>query len=382
MPTIMPIYGTRPEAIKMAPIVSRLRATSDFNCIVAVTGQHRAMLDQVNDLFGIVPDIDLNIHQKHQSLNGIMARTLEGLEQVLALHRPDAVIVQGDTTTSTAGAIAAFNKGIPVVHAEAGLRSGDLLSPYPEEGNRRLTSQIAKLHLAPTSISRDNLLREGIHASDVVVTGNTVIDALLTTRNKKVSFEDPRLEELAASPRKVILVTTHRRENQGEAMRGVGRAIAEIATTEPDVTVVLPVHKNPVVREAVLPPLEGLRNVIVTEPLSYGEFTRLMSLSTVVLTDSGGVQEEAPSLGKPVLVMRENTERPEAVTAGTVKLVGTESGKIVAEVRHLLNDLDAYELMANAVNPYGDGMAADRTVAALSQLFGFGRRMSDFKEGI
>ncbi|MDQ0620102.1 non-hydrolyzing UDP-N-acetylglucosamine 2-epimerase [Arthrobacter globiformis] len=382
MLTIMPIYGTRPEAIKMAPIVSALQSTADFNCVVAVTGQHRAMLDQVNKLFGIIPDVDLNIHQRNQSLNGIMARTLEGMEQVLALHRPDAVVVQGDTTTSTAGAIAAFNNGIPVIHAEAGLRSGDLLSPYPEEGNRKLTSQIAKLHLAPTTISRANLLREGIHASDIVVTGNTVIDALLATRTKNVSFDDPRLEELSESGRRVLLVTTHRRENQGEAMRGVGRAIAEIAKTEPEVSVVLPVHKNPVVREAVLPPLEGLGNVIVTEPLSYGEFTRLMSLSTVVLTDSGGVQEEAPSLGKPVLVMRENTERPEAVTAGTVKLVGTETARIVEEVRRLLNDPAAYALMANAVNPYGDGLAADRTVAAISQLFGFGKRMSDFEEAI
>ncbi|MET3901800.1 UDP-N-acetylglucosamine 2-epimerase (non-hydrolyzing) [Paenarthrobacter sp. 4246] len=378
MPIVMPIFGTRPEAIKMAPIVTAFQESADFECVVTVTGQHREMLDQVNELFGIVPDHDLNILQQRQSLSAIMTRTIDGLDKLFAANKPDAVIVQGDTTTSTAGAIAAFYHGIPVVHVEAGLRSGDLFSPFPEEANRKITSQIASLHLAPTSVSRGNLLAEGISESDIVVTGNSVIDALLTTVDKHIPFSDPQLEELAASGRRILLVTTHRRENQGDAMRGVGRALARIAEAEPELVIVLPAHKNPVVREAVLPALEGKENVIVTEPLAYGEFTRMLSLAHIVLTDSGGVQEEAPSLGKPVLVMRDNTERPEAVDAGTVTLIGTDEEKIVKEVDRLLNQQDAFDAMANAVNPYGDGKAAERTVAAVAQLLGTGARIPDF----
>ncbi|MFJ4167924.1 non-hydrolyzing UDP-N-acetylglucosamine 2-epimerase [Paenarthrobacter sp. NPDC089714] len=378
MPSVMPIFGTRPEAIKMAPIVNALQNSAEFDCVVTVTGQHREMLDQVNDLFGIVPDHDLNILQQRQSLSAIMTRTIDGLDKLFTANKPDAVIVQGDTTTSTAGAIAAFYHGIPVVHVEAGLRSGDLFSPFPEEANRKITSQIASLHLAPTSTSRANLLAEGIPAEDVVVTGNTVIDALLTTVDKNVAFSDPKLEELAASKGRILLVTTHRRENQGDAMRGVGRALARIADAEPDLTIVLPAHKNPVVREAVLPAIENKPNVIVTEPLAYGEFTRMLALAHVVLTDSGGVQEEAPSLGKPVLVMRENTERPEAVHAGTVALIGTDEETIVKEVDRLLNQQDAFDAMANAVNPYGDGKAAERTIAAIAELLGVGVRIPEF----
>lgn len=378
MRTLMPIYGTRPEAIKMAPIILALQKSPDFECVVAVTGQHRHMLDQVNELFEIVPDHDLNIIRPRQSLTGIMTRTLEGLDKLFAEHKPDAVIVQGDTTTSTAGAIAAFYHGIPVIHVEAGLRSGNIHSPFPEEANRKITSQITALHLAPTSESKRNLLDEGVPEKDIVVTGNTVIDALLTTVGKQVPFSDPVLQEVAETGRKILLVTTHRRENQGEAMRGVGRALARIAEAEPELTIVLPAHKNPVVREAVLPYIENLPNVIVTEPLAYGEFTRMLSLADVVLTDSGGVQEEAPSLGKPVLVMRENTERPEAVHAGTVLLIGTDEDRIVSEVNALLHEGDHYEAMANAVNPYGDGQAAVRTVAAIQALFGTGERLPDF----
>jgi UDP-N-acetylglucosamine 2-epimerase (non-hydrolysing) len=374
----MPVFGTRPEAIKMAPIVSALQKSPLFHCVVTVTGQHRAMLDQVNDLFGVVPDHDLNILQQRQSLSAIMTRTIDGLDKLFAESKPDAVVVQGDTTTSTAAAIAAFYHGIPVVHVEAGLRSGDLFSPFPEEANRKITSQIASLHLAPTSVSRANLLAEGIASEDIVVTGNTVIDALLITVGKKIPFTDPQLENLAASGRKILLVTTHRRENQGDAMRGVGRALARIADAEPDLVIVLPVHKNPAVREAVLPALEGKLNVLVTEPLAYGEFTRLLSHAHVVLTDSGGVQEEAPSLGKPVLVMRDNTERPEAVDAGTVTLIGTDEERIFKEVDRLLHDPDHYDSMANAINPYGDGMAADRTVAAIAQMLGAGLRTTEF----
>ena len=376
--TIMPIYGTRPEAIKMAPIVKALQASPQFECVVTVTGQHREMLDQVNEIFDITPDHDLNIIQPRQTLNGVLTRTVEGLDAIFAENAPDAVVVQGDTTTSTAGAIAAFYRGIPVIHAEAGLRSFDLFSPFPEEANRKMTSQITSLHLAPTSTSKENLLREALPEEDIVVTGNTVIDALLHTVEQKLPFSDPQLEEIASSGRRVLLVTTHRRENQGEAMRGVGRALARIAQAEPELTIVLPVHRNPVVREAVLPAIEGLPNVVVTEPLAYGEFTRMLSVAHVVLTDSGGVQEEAPSLGKPVLVMRENTERPEAVTAGTVKLIGTDEERIVTEVDRLLNDDAAYREMANAVNPYGDGRAAERTLAAIEQMFGVGQRIADF----
>ncbi|WP_066303347.1 non-hydrolyzing UDP-N-acetylglucosamine 2-epimerase [Arthrobacter luteolus] len=378
MPLVMPIYGTRPEAIKMAPIVAELQESTTLNHFTTVTGQHRSMLDQVNGLFGIVPDHDLNIFAPGQTLNGILTRTIDGLDKLFSVNRPDAVIVQGDTTTSTAGAIAAFYHSIPVVHVEAGLRSGDLFSPFPEEANRKMTSQIASLHLAPTTTSRANLLAENIPAADIAVTGNTVIDALFMTVDKKVPFTDPQLERLAEEDARILLVTTHRRENQGEAMRGVGRALARIADAEPDLTLVVPLHKNPAVRAAVVPFIDGKKNVIVVEPLAYGEFTRMLSMAHVVLTDSGGVQEEAPSLGKPVLVMRENTERPEAVVAGTVKLIGTDENRIVAEVDQLLNDRVHFDSMANAVNPYGDGKAAQRTVAAIEELLGVGSRIADF----
>jgi UDP-N-acetylglucosamine 2-epimerase (non-hydrolysing) len=364
----MTVYGTRPEAIKVAPVIKALEASELLDSVTVVTGQHREMLDQVNEIFGIVPDHDLDIFQHGASLSTIVARVLERLDPVLEAEKPAAVIVQGDTSTSTAAALAAFHRGIPVVHVEAGLRSGNILSPFPEEANRKITSQIAALHLAPTSTSKANLLREGISEDDIVVTGNTVIDALLMTVEKKTPFTDPELEDLADSGRRILLVTTHRRENWGGAMEGVGRALARLARAFPDVQIVLPAHRNPVVREAVLPHLEGLGNVTVTEPLAYGEFTRMLSLATVVLTDSGGVQEEAPSLGKPVLVMRENTERPEAVDAGTVKLIGTDEERIVREVTTLFTDRDAYESMARAANPYGDGAAAGRIVLRIERL--------------
>ena len=366
----MPIYGTRPEAIKMAPLVAELRQSRDLECFVTVTGQHRSMLDQVNQLFGIIPDHDLNIFSPGQSLNGILTGTIAGLEKLFSVNRPDAVVVQGDTTTSTASAIAAFHHGIPVVHVEGGLRSGNPLSPFPEEANRRMTSQIASLHLAPTVTSSENLQRENIPAADIVVTGNTVIDALLMTIRKDMPFKDARLERLAAAGSPVLLVTTHRRENQGAAMRGIGRAVARIAAAEPNLSVVVPLHKNPAVREAMLPALRNTENVIVSEPLDYGEFCRLMAMSHLILTDSGGVQEEAPSLGVPVLLMRENTERPEAVEAGGVKLIGTDENHIVSEVQGLLHDEAAYRSMAEAGNPYGDGTAAKLSVAAIRRLLG------------
>ncbi len=362
---IMSVYGTRPEAIKIAPLISAITEADHTENVVVVTGQHREMLDQVNDLFGIMPDHDLDIMLHGQSLSGTFARVLERLDPVLVDERPDVVVVQGDTTSSTAAGMAAFHRGIPVVHLEAGLRSYDLASPFPEEGNRRLTSQIASLHLAPTKRNRANLLRESIPAERIVVTGNTVIDALHRAVSLTVPFDDPVLESLASSGRRIVLVTAHRRESWGAAMAEIGEAIAAIARRYPDVAIVLPVHRNPVVRDALLPALAQAENVHVTEPLPYGQFARLMARSALILSDSGGVQEEAPSLGRPVLVLRDSTERPEAVDAGAVRLVGTSRTRIVHEVSRLLTDRAAYEAMSQAISPYGDGTAATRAVDAI-----------------
>lgn len=377
-PKVMTIYGTRPEAIKVAPVIRALDASPDLDSVVVVTGQHRAMLDQVNRLFGLTPDHDLDVFSPGQSLNALAAQMLASLDPILAETAPDAVLVQGDTTTALAGGLAAFYRGIPVVHLEAGLRSGNLLSPFPEEANRKLISQLASLHLAPTSGARDNLLREGVDAATVVVTGNTVIDALFHVLGQDVGFAEPRLTELAASGRPVLLVTVHRRESWGEPLEQVGRAVRRIATAFPDHALVLPLHLNPLVRQAVLPQLLGLPNVMILDPLDYADFTRLMALSWLVVTDSGGIQEEAPSLGKPVLVLRENTERPEAVIAGTVKLIGTSEDRIVEKVTHLLRSAEEYDRMANTINPYGDGKASERALAALTELVGSGRRLPDF----
>ena len=374
----MVVFGTRPEAIKLAPIIHALSASERFHPIVTVTAQHRGMLDQVLDLFGIVPDHDLHVIRDRQTLTGITVRALDGLSPLIASERPEAVIVQGDTTTTFVGALAAFYNRIPVVHVEAGLRTFDPMSPYPEEINRRLTTQLSALHLAPTATSRANLLREGVSAADVLVTGNSVIDALLWAVERDGVDLDPRLEAVLRDPRRLLLVTAHRRESWGEPMASVGRGIARLAAANRDLLVVLPAHANPVVRETILPLIEGLENVIVTEPQPYGAFARLIDRSDIVLTDSGGVQEEAPSLGKPVLVMRDTTERPEAVEAGTARLVGTAEDAIVERVQTLLDDPAEYARMANAVNPYGDGRAAERTVAALAHFFGEGERPREF----
>lgn len=381
---IMTIYGTRPEAIKLAPIIRAIDADRDLENVVVVTGQHREMLDQVNDMFAIRPDHDLDIMVAGQSLNGIVAKVIGGVDAALEQERPDAVIVQGDTSTAMGAAVAAFDRQVPVVHLEAGLRSGDIGSPFPEEANRKITAQVTSLHLAPTSTSKANLLREGFSEDDVVVTGNSVIDTLLfATAVLDVSFDDERLENLqrsiaAGERRRILLVTAHRRENLGSAMEDIGQAVAELARMHPDLTVVFPLHRNPKVREVILPAIDDLENVLLTEPLPYAQFTRALSLAHIVLTDSGGVQEEAPSLGKPVLVMRENTERPEAVLSGTVKLIGTSSQRLVDEVSLLLSSTEVHAAMANAVNPYGDGRAAERTVAALRWRFRGGRRPEDF----
>ena len=378
IPRVMTVYGTRPEAIKVAPLIKALDSSRLIESIVVVTGQHREMLHQVNHVFGITPKYDLDIMSHGQSLSQVFARVIAGLDEILVAEQPDAVVVQGDTTTSTAAALAAFHRQIPVIHLEAGLRSGSISSPFPEEANRKLTTAIASLHLAPTTTSRDNLLNEHVSKDDVVITGNTVIDALLQTVGQPVTLEDPALALLASTDAPMLLVTTHRRENQGEPMKAIGRALGRLAAAFPELTIVLPAHKNPKVRDAVLPSITGMSNVIISEPLAYAEFAHLTARATVVLTDSGGVQEEAPSLGKPVLVMRENTERPEAVVAGTVKLIGTDEDRIVAEVTTLLTDPAAYAAMAQATNPYGDGHAAERSMAAIAQLLGVGSRIEEF----
>ena len=378
MPTIMLVYGTRPEAIKMAPIVDAVKAADDLTASVVVTGQHREMLDQVNGLFGITPDFDLELLAHGQTLAQMTTKVLDRLTPVLEEVRPDAVVVQGDTTSAFAAGLAAFYQKIPVFHVEAGLRTEDPLNPFPEEMNRRLATRLSVLHLAPTSTSRDNLLVEDVDPASVVVTGNSVIDALLSTVRSRDAFETPALQVLDSSDGKVVLVTAHRRESWGAPLEAVGRALARLATTFTDVTFVLPLHANPIVRESLVPAVGDLSNVIITDPLAYGDFSRLIERATVVLTDSGGVQEEAPSLGKPVLVMRENTERPEAVEAGTVRLVGTDEDAVVEAVTSLLTDEAAFASMANAVNPYGDGRAAERTVAAIRQYFGLGERIADF----
>ncbi len=375
---VMVIYGTRPEAIKLAPVIRAIQASPVLSPIITLTGQHRDIVDQVNAMFGIRPDHDLNVIRPHQSLDGLTSRVLRRLTPTLQQERPDAVVVQGDTTSTFAGALAAFYENVPVVHVEAGLRTGDIYSPFPEEANRRLTSQITHLHLAPTPASEANLLRGGIPWEKVLVTGNTVIDALLAAVERRVPFGNQALEKVDSSETPVLLVTTHRRESWGRRMQGIASALARLARSHPDLAVVLPVHPNPVVREALLPALRGLDNVLVVEPMGYGEFARLLRRSTIVLTDSGGVQEEAPSLGKPVLVMRDTTERPEAVAAGTARLVGTDPDRVYAEVDHLLTSTQAYEAMANAVNPYGDGHAAERTVDAIEHMFDLGPRPAPF----
>lgn len=378
--SVMAIYGTRPEAIKMAPLVIALRDDPRFEVRVVVTGQHREMLDQVNQSFGIVPDRDLNIHAAGQTLTEITTRTLQGLAQIFQDDRPDAVLVQGDTTTTFAASLAAFYAGVTVVHTEAGLRTGNRNSPYPEEINRRLTGQMASLHLAPTWAARDNLLLENIAPGSIVVTGNSVIDALFITLASRPRIEDPALVARLAAGRPVVLVTAHRRESWGEPLRQVGRAIARLAAAHPDHDFVFPAHRNPLVREAILPAVQDCPNVLVTEPLPYAQFCAMLERSSIILTDSGGVQEEGPSLGKPVLVMRDTTERPEAVAAGAVQLVGTDEETIVDAVSTLIEDEGTYRRMARALNPYGDGHAAERTVQALARHYGHADTVQEFRD--
>lgn len=384
MKKVMLVFGTRPEAIKMAPLVKAFQQQpEEFDTVVCVTGQHREMLDQVLKIFEITPDYDLNIMKQGQDLYDVTARVLTGMRDVLKEAQPDVVLVHGDTTTSTAAALAAFYQQIPVGHVEAGLRTHNIYSPWPEEMNRQITGRIATYHFAPTPLSRQNLLAEGVKGEQVAVTGNTVIDALYMVVDKiKADRElDAQLEKLLAEAgydvkrldgeRRLVLITGHRRENFGEGFIRMCQAIKALTEKYPEVDFVYPMHLNPNVRrpihEVFGEDLSRLGNMFFIEPLEYLSFVYLMEKSHIVLTDSGGIQEEAPGLGKPVLVMRDTTERPEALEAGTVKLVGTDYERIVAEVSALLDDRDYYEGMSRAVNPYGDGRACGRILKFLKQ---------------
>ena len=367
---VLTVFGTRPEAIKMAPLVQALNESTEIEARVCVTAQHREMLDQVLDLFEITPEYDLDIMKPGQNLYDVTTNILMGLKPILEEFKPDVVLVHGDTSTTLSATLAAFYQQIPVGHVEAGLRTGNLNSPWPEEGNRKLTGAITKFHFAPTETSKQNLLNESVSADDILVTGNTVIDALLQVVDKvqndqdlidTLKFQFPQLDE----SKKLILVTGHRRESFGGGFARISEALAQIATNHPECQIVYPVHLNPNVREPVNRILANVDNVHLIEPLDYLPFVYLMNRSYLIVTDSGGVQEEAPSLGKPVLVMRDTTERPEAVDAGTVKLVGTDTNKIVEEVERLLADDEAYATMSRAHNPYGDGKACERIVNRL-----------------
>ena len=381
MKRVMLVFGTRPEAIKMAPLVQEFRKHPDqYETLVCVTGQHREMLDQVLNIFGIVPNYDLNIMKPGQDLYDVTARILSGMRDILTRTQPDVLLVHGDTTTSMAVALAAFYQQIPVGHVEAGLRTHNIYSPWPEEMNRQITGRIATYHFSPTPLSRENLLREGIDKSRILVTGNTVIDALYAVVNKMkddVPLQLSLEKELKAAGydtgrlvteegRRLVLITGHRRENFGDGFLHICRAIKMLSEKYPDVDFVYPMHLNPNVRK----PIKEIfgencqSNLFFIEPLEYLSFVYLMEKSHIVLTDSGGIQEEAPGLGKPVLVMRDTTERPEALEAGTVKLVGTDYDKIVSEVSSLLDDAQYYEKMSRAVNPYGDGKACERIVTS------------------
>ncbi|MEW5762629.1 MAG: UDP-N-acetylglucosamine 2-epimerase (non-hydrolyzing) [Bacillota bacterium] len=354
----------------MAPVVRAIERSPWFKCVVAVTAQHREMLDQVLSLFGITPAHDLDIMQEGQNLYDITCRALRGLERVLAAERPDLVLVHGDTTTTFAGALAAFYRQIPVGHVEAGLRTRNRYSPFPEEMNRHLTGVLADLHFAPTARARENLLAEGVAPEKIFVTGNTVIDALFMTVRPAFRFADPLLDAVDYRRERVLLVTTHRRENLGNPLREVYRALVELVRRYPDVRVIFPVHRNPAVRRAAEEEMAGEPRIHLIDPLPYLPFVNLMQRAYLVLSDSGGLQEEAPALGKPVLVLRNTTERPEALEAGTVALVGTDRETVLAAAGRLLDDPAAYRRMAEAVNPYGDGRAAPRVAQGLAAYFG------------
>ena len=369
-PTILVTFGTRPEAIKMAPVVLELLRRRAFRVVTCLTGQHREMLDQVVEGFSLPVDYDLKIMRERQSLGHITSAVLTGMDPILETEKPDIVMVHGDTTTTFAAALAAYYRMIPVAHVEAGLRTDNIYSPFPEEMNRRLADRLTEVFYAPTRNARAALLREGARPDSILVTGNTVIDALLVTAASAPPPWEPRLERALKRPGPKVLVTVHRRESWGMPMERVARAIKQVCVSEPRVTFVFPIHLNPVVRTTFRGALEGVDQVVFTEPLAYGPFVHLMKAADVVITDSGGLQEEAPTLGKPVLVMRDTTERPEGIQAGTARLVGTDSDLIAGELLLLLRDRSAYERMATAINPYGDGHASERIADHLEHRFG------------
>lgn len=366
---VITIFGTRPEAVKMAPLVKELESRPEIDVKVCVTAQHREMLDQVLELFNIVPDYDLNIMKDKQTLTSITTRTLEGLEGIFEEEKPNIVLVHGDTTTTFAGALAAFYKQIPVGHVEAGLRTFDKYFPFPEEMNRKLTGAMADLHFSPTVGSKNNLLNEGVCEKNIFITGNTVIDAMEHTVKSNYNFENEELNNLDYENKKVIMVTAHRRENWGDGIENICKALKRIAEKHEDVEIVYLVHLNPIVRNVVYKYLDGIRGVHLLPPLDTKETHNLMNKCFMVMTDSGGLQEEAPHLGKPVLVLRDVTERPEAVEAKTVKLVGTDEEKIVSECTELISNEEKYSSMSKAINPYGDGLASKRITDIILNYF-------------
>ena len=377
---IITIFGTRPEAIKMAPLVKELEKREEIESKVCVTAQHREMLDQVLEYFEIKPDFDLNIMKSKQSLTGITNRVLEGLEEVFIKEKPDMILVHGDTTTTFAGALAAFYQQIKVGHVEAGLRTFDKYFPFPEEMNRKLTGSLADLHFAPTKGSKNNLLREGINENDIYITGNTVIDAMLHTVKEDYKFENEELNKIDYVNKKVIMITAHRRENWGEGIENICTALNKIVEDKKDVELVYLVHLNPVVKDVVHARLGGNDRIHLLPPLDTKETHNLMNKCFMVMTDSGGLQEEAPHLGKPVLVLRDVTERPEAVAYGTVKLVGTDIEKILSEANELIQNREAYEKMSKSVNPYGDGKASERIADAILRYFDLSdKEVEEFK---
>jgi UDP-N-acetylglucosamine 2-epimerase (non-hydrolysing) len=365
---VMSVFGTRPEAIKMAPLVKQLQSMPEFQSICCLTGQHREMLDSVMEIFRLKADYDLHIMQARQTLSSITSRTLLGMEEVIAQAKPDLILVHGDTSTTFAGALAAFYHRIPVGHVEAGLRTWDKYSPYPEEMNRTLTGDIAELHFCPTANNRANLEREGIRG-EMFLTGNTVIDAMKTTVRPDYVFQTPELNALDFRARRVITLTCHRRENYGEPMQAIMEAVRELVERHPEIEIVYPVHLSPVVRECVFGILRDVPRVHLIDPIDVEEMHNLMARSYLVMTDSGGLQEEAPALGKPVLVLRRETERPEAVASGTVALAGVEKANILRLAEELLTNEETYRRMAKAVNPYGDGHASERIADAILARF-------------
>lgn len=374
---VMTIFGTRPEAIKMAPLVKKMEEYEEIQPIVCITAQHREMLDMVLDLFDITPHYDLDVMEHGQSISDITVKVLKGIEEVLIKEKPHIVLVHGDTSTTFVGALAAFYQKIKVGHVEAGLRSGNIYSPYPEEMNRKLTSEIANIHFAPTRGNYNNLIEEGIKEEAIFITGNTVIDALLSVVEENYIFENHSLNQIDYENKKVIVMTCHRRENWGRPMEDIFEAVGEVAKENEDVEVIFPVHLNPNIQALAREKLGGMENVHLIEPLDYKPFANLLNKAYLVLTDSGGIQEEAPALGKPILVMRTETERPEAVEAGTVKIIGVEKARLKEELEKLLYSPKEYEKMANAVNPYGDGRASERTINTLLYHFGYKNERPD-----